>query len=409
MTQVLGESNFMNRPVFIVSTLGRFDVTKDGNSLVRASSGSKKIWELYKFMLSHRDRSFTPESLMDQLWISEEYNDPRSTLRRQMHRLRRALLEDECKDAEKTLLFSSGYYKWNEHAGLQLDAKVFEDLIRQGDALKDSSAELALEAYQAALNLYHGDYLPDCVDQHWVFPIRNHLRRQFLRTVLNVIELLKYIRAGEGILPLCQKAIQIDIYEEAFHLNLMEALLDKGEQKQALEHYEYITGFYYREMGLKPSDDMRGLYKRLLKGHHTIRSEESLYDALESDTPLENAFFCEPEVFKSIYELERRRCQRTGVNFSIGVLTVTPQKGYTYSQEELRKKHLKQQLLERLRIGDTFTKWNEHQFVVLLPGVDAALTQKVLNRVLDQDESNPTIAVKQIMNLVLDFQHHRLI
>lgn len=409
MTNASAEQSLSNKPVFVINTLGRFDVIKGDRSLVRASSGSKKIWELYKFMLTHRGRSFTPETLMDQLWISEEYNDPRSTLRQQMHRLRQALLEDDCRDEEKTLSFTSGYYRWNENASLQLDTQFFEDLIRQGDALKDTSAELALEAYETALSLYHGDYLPDCVDQHWVFPIRNHLRRQFLRTVLNVIELLKYTRAGDGILPLCQRAIQIDIYEEAFHLNLMEALLNKGDQKQALEHYEYITAFYYREMGLKPSDEMRGLYKRMLKGQHTIQSEESLYDALESDEPLENAFFCEPEVFKSIYELERRRCQRTGVNFSIGVLTVTPQKGYTYSQEELRKKHLKQQLLERLRIGDTFTKWNEYQFVVLLPGVDAALTQNVLNRVLDQDESNPTIAVKQIMNLFLDFQHHRLI
>ena len=70
-------------PKFIIHTLGRFDVIKDGHSLVMSSSGSKKIWELYKFMLTHRDRAFTPETLMDQLWVSESYSDPRSTLRRQ--------------------------------------------------------------------------------------------------------------------------------------------------------------------------------------------------------------------------------------------------------------------------------------------------------------------------------------
>lgn len=390
MTQVLGESNFMNHPIFIVSTLGRFDVTKDGNSLVRASSGSKKIWELYKFMLSHRDRSFTPESLMDQLWISEEYNDPRSTLRRQMHRLRQALLEDDCKESEKTLLFSSGYYKWNEHAGLQLDAKVFEDLIRQGDALKDSSAELALEAYQAALNLYHGDYLPDCVDQHWVFPIRNHFRRQFVRTVLNVIELLKDFRDGDGILSLCQNAIQIDIYEEAFHLNLMEALLNKGEQKQFLEHYEYITGFYYREMGIKPSAEMRSLYKRMLKSPSETR-RSSLADTLEADLVLENAYFCDFEVFKSIYELERRRSQRSGSGFCIGVLTVPETMGYSASQGELQMNHLRTHLMEGLRQGDTFSRWTDRQFVVLLAGVDAEMAQRVLMRVIGENAASDVV------------------
>lgn len=64
-----------------IYTLGRFDVIKEDVSLVASASGSKKIWELYKFMLTYRDRAFTPESLMDQLWVSESYNDPRSTLR----------------------------------------------------------------------------------------------------------------------------------------------------------------------------------------------------------------------------------------------------------------------------------------------------------------------------------------
>ena len=55
----------------MVYTLGKFDVIKDDNSLMMSSAGSKKIWELYKFMLTHRDRAFTPETLMDQLWVSE--------------------------------------------------------------------------------------------------------------------------------------------------------------------------------------------------------------------------------------------------------------------------------------------------------------------------------------------------
>lgn len=83
------DSNILN-----VYTLGRFEVVRDGISLIMNSAGSKKIWELFKFMLTHKDRSFTPESLMDHLWVSEEYSDPRSTLRKQMHRLRKTLGED---------------------------------------------------------------------------------------------------------------------------------------------------------------------------------------------------------------------------------------------------------------------------------------------------------------------------
>ena len=151
---------------FIVYTLGRFDVIKDGNSLVMSSSGSKKLWELYKFMLTHRDRSFTPETLMDQLWVSESYSDPRSTLRRQMHRLRQSLLEEDAKENFNTIHFTNGYYKWNELLEYEIDVDLFESLIRQGDVCTVTAPQNALGYYLEALSYYYGDYLPDCFDQH---------------------------------------------------------------------------------------------------------------------------------------------------------------------------------------------------------------------------------------------------
>lgn len=385
--------------IYNIQTLGRFDVVKDGESLVMSSSGSKKIWELYKFMLTHRDRTFTPESLMDQLWVSEAYNDPRSTLRRQMHRLRQSLREEEVHDHLKTLQFTNGYYKWNEQLQCAVDTDRFESLIKQGDLFKASSPEKAVEYYLEATGLYHGDYLPECFDQHWVFSIRNHYRRLFLRTVLQAVEILKNLRHHDKIIELCQKAIQIDIYEEAFHLYLMEALMKSGQQKQGLAHYEYITGFYYHEMGLKPSAEMKLMYKRLLQTHTPIASESSLMDALESDLSLENAFFCEPDIFKSIYELERRRSQRSGAAFSIGVINASPIEGYTTSQESLRISHLKEHLMHTLRKGDTFTLWNENQFIVLLPGVDSDVMHKVLDRVLSPFPKSDHIEVDQIKQL----------
>jgi DNA-binding transcriptional activator of the SARP family len=388
-----------HNPIFSIQTLGKFDVIKDGSSLVSSSAGSKKIWELYKFMLTHRDRVFTPESLMDQLWVSESYSDPRSTLRRQMHRLRQTLLEDNEQDHVKTLLFSNGYYKWNDQLNIEIDIEDFEQLIKEGDAKRLHSPQLALGDYLSALDLYDGDYLPDCVDQHWVFAIRNHYRRLYLKTVVSATELLQIERRYDDIIDLCQKAINIDIYEEAFHLSLMDALMHKGQQKQALEHYEYITGFYYHEMGLKPSSDMRMLYKRLLQTHAPIQTQDGLVEALEHDLVLENAFYCEPDTFKSIYELERRRSQRSGNTFSIGVINASPIRGYSQSQEDLRISHLKQHLMERLRKGDTFSQWNDTQFMVLLPGVDSELMKKVLTRILDAFPNNQAIRINQIKEL----------
>ena len=396
-------------PKFIVHTLGRFNVFKDGESVVLSASGSKKIWELYKFMLTHRDRSFTPETLMDMLWVSESYNDPRGTLRRQMHRLRQMLAEENANDIEKTLLYSNGYYKWNDHLDVEVDVDQFESLIKQGDLYKTSNPEFALDYYEEAIGLYHGDYLPDCYDQHWVFSVRNHYKRLFLCTMVNTIEILKSKMRHDDIILFSQKAIKIDVYEEFFHLSLMEALMHKGQQKQALEHYEYITGFYYHEMGLKPSVEMREIYKKLLKTHAPISSEVNLLDALESNSAYLNAFFCEPNVFKSIYELERRRSERSGAFISVAVIDAMPIEGYSQSQDLLRINHLKQHLMEKLRKGDTFTLWNMNQFIVLLPGVDSETMHKIMDRIIGCFPKSDMIKVTQIKQLLPDHQIEQVI
>lgn len=399
----------MERPIpsIQIRTLGRFDVLQGDSSLVKSSPGSKKIWELYKFMLTHRDRSYTPEALMDQLWVSEEYNDPRSTLRRQMHRLRQALGEEGRHESERTILFSNGFYKWNEALAADADSRQFEQAVRQAEKLHAVSPEEALASFQVALDLYVGDYLPECVDQHWVYPHRNHLRRLYITAVQSATSLLRDRGAFGEILRINEKAIQLDIYEEQFHLSLMDALLNSGDTKRALTHYEHITGFYYREMGIKPSPAMRALYKRMLRTP-SDSDHSSLTDTLEADMVLENAYFCDFEVFKSIYELERRRSLRSGTGFTVGVLTAPETKGYSASQSELQINHLKTHLMEGLRQGDTFARWTERQFVVLLAGVDADMAQRVLQRVIGSNDAATEVLIDQITYISTQTTDERL-
>ncbi len=362
---------------YTIRALGQFDVVKGDVSLVMSASSSKKLWELYKFLLVHRDRKYTPEALIDQLWVSESYSDPRSTLRSQMHRLRGILKEDNT----ESILYLNGYYQWNPEISISVDLDDFEEHVQKGVEASDDP-DMALDHYLKALELYEGDCLPDLVSQHWIFSIRNYYRRLYLQTVEKAVALLTARKDYDAIVKVCQDAVQIDVYEEIFHIHLMKALLAKGLQKDALVHYEQITGFFYREMGLKPSGEMRALYKSLLQVHPTIQSDSGLVDLFEIDKPLENAFYCEPDVFKSIYELERRRCERSGSDFSIAVLSVDPIPNYTFAQNELRLNQLKQHLLTHLRKGDSFTRWNDTQFTVLLLGVDNVVMQKVMNRIL---------------------------
>ncbi len=374
-----------NRSCVEIQTLGLFDVKKNKESLVHAAAGSKKLWELYKFMVTHRKRSFTPETLLDSLWSSEDYSDPRSTLRRQMHRLRQVLGEQDAdQQTECSILYHNGYYRWNPSIDAAIDAEQFEASLKVGNALQADLPLKALSHYREALSHYQGDYLPECIDQQWVFPIRNHYRRLYLKAVLSTTGLLSDQGEFNEIIKICEKAIQLDVYEEEFHLRMMDALLSMGDRKQAMEHYEYVTGLYYQELGLKPSPAMKAIYKQILSSQPQLDSMEALHADLDGDGVVENAYLCSAEIFRSIYELERRRSERNGVQAVIGMITMEHPVSASYGKQQQRILALQQHLMHHLRKGDTITRWNDSQFLVLLPGLNVETIESVLHRVIQR-------------------------
>lgn len=374
-----------NRPRVEIQTLGLFDVKKNHESLVHAAAGSKKLWELYKFIVTNRKRSFTPETLLDSLWSSEDYADPRSTLRRQMHRLRQVLGEhDADPQMECSILYHNGYYRWNPNIDAVIDAEQFESSLKMGDALQADLPIKALTHYREALSHYQGDYLPECIDQQWVFPVRNHYRRLYLKTVLSATGLLSDQGEFNEIIKICEKAIELDVYEEEFHLRMMDALLSMGDRKQAMVHYEYVTGLYYQELGLKPSPAMKSIYKQILSSQPQLDSMEALHADLDGDGVVENAYICSAEIFRSIYELERRRSERNGVQAVIGMITMEHPISASYGKQQQRMLALQQHLMHHLRKGDTITRWNDSQFLVLLPGLNVETIESVLNRVIQR-------------------------
>lgn len=370
-----------------VHTLGHFDVIKTEKSLVNEqAAASKKLWTLYKFMLTHHTQRLTPEQIIETLWSGEDYADPRSTLRRQMHRLRQALGETNEKESaldRNTIVYTNGYYKWNESIEMNIDCHLFESEVKSGLSLHKTMPQIALKHYYQAVVYYQGDYLPDLLEEHWVFPVRNHYRRLFLTACLSAIEILEDDKAYDQIIDLCEKAIKIDTYEEIFHIHYMSALNAKGNQKQALSHYEHITSFYYKEMGIRPSEAMRALYKQLLRSVPTAMDHSNVMGLFDMAPPIENAFYCEPEIFKSIYELERRRSERSGQQVGIAVIGLKPSVGETIGRVKQMMNQLKELLMTKLRKGDSLSQWNDFQMVVLLPGVDPSTMQMVLDRVLE--------------------------
>lgn len=372
---------------YTIKTLGEFEVMKGNEVLTSVSASSKKIWELYKFMLTFKDRKFTPESLNDQVWISESYTDPRGTLRRQMHRMRQILKEDNLPEQEWSIRYENGYYFWNPAIDYTLDADLFQKYLTTVVCEHPDDLSCCLKA----IDLYKGDYLPDLYEQHWVFSIRTHYRRLFLSALNDSIKYLYDLEDYTKVLDLCQQAIQIDNYEERFHIEYMRALTKMDRQKEALGHYDQITSFYYKELGLKPSDEMRLFYQSITRT--PVSNDVDFIESLTRTENYKDAYYCDPEVFRSICELEKRKSERHDRPFIIGVLKLTPIPGNDMAREQYRIRHLKMHLLGCLRKGDVLTLWNHYRFLILISDMSEESVQSMISRIISTyDQSDQLTA-----------------
>jgi len=152
-------------------------------------------------------------------------------------------------------------------------------------------------------------------------------------------------------------------------------------------------------MGVKPSDALRKLYRLLFgeiskNGIDISTISESLREEFYSNGPM----LCEPDIFKFLYQLEKRRSERYGQTAFLGLLTLS-MPDYTLPPKGMLKngaEELRQVLLSSLRKGDVVTEWNEAQFLLSLPGLNVQQAHKALDRI-----QNRFMSARKNINLVL--------
>lgn len=362
-----------------VFTLGQFAV-KNGQAVLSESGGrSRKVWELFKYLLVHHDRILLPEAILEQLWPDRDYSDAKSAVRTQIHRLRNLL------GGVDLIKFTQGGYTLNRHQDLWLDITAFETCCRRArQAAKQNLAEEATALYRQGLALYKGDLLPECAYSEWLIPLRNHYRRLYLQSVGELALLLRQTGSHAEIVEETARALLIDYFEEELHIYLLEALLAGGKASQAKGHYENVTAVFYREMGVKPSPAMKRLFRQIQERDEedgNVLDFTAFREALDSRQQACGAFLCEPEFFRFLCQLETRRAQRSGQNGLLLMLSVTGAGTDGVPAARARQASTLQEVLQRtLRNSDVFCGLGGQQFMVLLPATTPAQGQHLLQR-----------------------------
>jgi len=362
-----------------VFTLGQFAVKNGESILSECKDRSRELWELFKYLLVHHDRVLLPEVIAEQLWPEQDYADAKSAVRTLIHRLR-SLLGDV-----DLVRFTQGGYTLNHKQELWLDITVFETCCRQArQAAKQGLGNDAADLYRQALALYKGDMLPECAYSEWLIPLRSHYHRLYLQSVAELALLLRQTGSHAEIVEETAKAVLIDYFEEEIHIFLLEALLAEGKVSQAKWHYENATAVFYREMGVKPSLAMKRLFRQIQECEDegsNVLDFNGFRETIDNRQQASGAFYCEPEFFRFLCQMETRRAQRSGQNGLLLMLSVTTDGTEGLSAANTQKTAVLQEVLQRtLRNSDAFCGLGARQFMVLLPATTPQQGQSILER-----------------------------
>lgn len=96
-----------------------------------------------------------------------------------------------------------------------------------------------------------------------------------------VTKLLNEEKRYEEITALCEAAISTEPYEETLHEYLLKSLISSGKKSRALEHYNFISKKFYKDLGVKLSDSIRCLYKELI---NDLKSSETDISTITGST-----------------------------------------------------------------------------------------------------------------------------
>lgn len=366
-----------------VQMFGGFRMTINGITITDQTNQSKKPWSILEYLITFRNREVSSGELIDLIWSDSQSVNPNGALKTLVFRTRR-LLDPFNIPTNSLIIQKRGTYAWTPQIPLDTDTDQFEDLFRKSSQ-PDISDEERLELLLQALELYRGDFLPKSSWEAWVIPISSYYHSLFLNAAHKAIELLAARSDWDQIIRLCRKAIEIEPFDDDFHYHLIFSLYNKGEQIQALEHYQRTTDLFYNEFSITPSERLKDLYKLIRDKKHGITTDLSvIQESMQEENRIDGAFFCEYSVFRDLYQLERRSIERTGDSVFLCLLTVCEEDGELPKSFIMTRAmtNLGNAIASSLRQGDAYTRYSVSQYLILLPTASYENGEVVLQRII---------------------------
>lgn len=240
-------------------TLGSFVLWREGEKVPSKEWGRDKTLQLIQYFISFRQRrALHKERVMEHLWEEGDDRDFKVAL----HGVNKILEPARPSRTEPTYIERQGItYQLNKEK-VWIDVEAIEQYIALGNDALVEEAILAKKAYKAAIDLYHGMYLPNRIFEDWSSEEREKIQILILGAYVTLAELLLAENPMESV-RLAQHAIAIDAtWEDAYRIQ-MKAYMTKGNRPHAIKTYQKCADVLEEEYGIDPLPETKALLKEI--------------------------------------------------------------------------------------------------------------------------------------------------
>lgn len=367
-----------------IQMMGSFALFVDEKRTENIISNSKKGVSLMEYLIVNRGVPVSNGQLLNALWGDEKCSNPENALKTLVSRLR-AMLNDIEDGLGSSIVADRGAYHWETMKGVRVDVLEILDIFDKFESVV--SHEFPPELYEELLQLYSGDLLANEAGGDWVMPYSASLHNRYMSAIYAYIDQLKQQEKYTEIAAVCRTALDVDSFDDRLNIELMTALINTNHTSNALAQYKHVVQLNYKYLGVQPSENMQEFYKKIVRAGKTLDfSLSSIRTELQESGDQYGAFVCEYSVFKEIYNLQMRNLERLGSTMFLGLVMVGDQENPemdSIKQDSIMNVTL-DILRKNLRKGDTVCHLSINTFALLLPMVNYATGNTIMERIKRQ-------------------------
>ncbi len=244
-----------------IRMLGGFAIEYQNKSLLDTSGQRPRLFLAY--LLLHHNRQITRQEIAFLFWPDANESQARTNFRNLLHRLRRLFPE-----IDRFVQTNNTKIGWRKSETFLFDVDTFELLLSEAEsAIREGNSSKAATCLGQAIETYQGDLLPGAYEE-WVLSIRERLRALFLQAMETLLHLAEEKRDYKQAVRISQRWQREDPLSEAAYHYLMRFFALDGDRVNALRAYHACVSMLRQEMGVEPSDEIQGLYRRLMQQEH---------------------------------------------------------------------------------------------------------------------------------------------